>query len=344
MHILNLMLSRGDGGVERMALHHAKGLILAGQRVTTLLHPQAKTWALARRMGLQVESMSSSRLNPFLPRTLRRRIAQMDVDLVLAHGNRATYMAARAVSGQKPVVAVAHSTWLRIYPGVTGVVCLTPASLDRLKTKTEGVALSPNFLTETPVDPPRRLRQPPTIGAMARLVAKKGMAELIDALALLRRQFFFFARIAGEGPERDVLETLVRSYQLEDHVTLTGWVESRKFLRELDIFVLPSREEPFGIVVLEAWAAGLPVIATTCEGPSSYIRHAENGLLIPPQEPVETAAALTRLLRDSDFALNLARNGQATFKAHFGVGGGEALLQALHQLMHKSRHRNGEGV
>jgi glycosyltransferase involved in cell wall biosynthesis len=327
-----------------MALHHAKGLVLAGQRVTTLLHPQAKTWALARRMGLEVESMSSSRLNPFLPWLLRRRIAQMNVDLVLAQGNRAAYMATRAVGGQKPVVAVAHSTWLRNYPGVTGVVCLTPASRDRLKTTTEGVAFSPNFLTETPVDPPRLLRQPPTIGAMGRLVAKKGMADFIEALALLKHQFIFSAAIAGEGPERDALATLIRSHQLEDRVTLTGWVEGRKFLRELDIFVLPSREEPFGIVALEAWAAGLPVIATACEGPSSYIKHEENGLLIPPQEPAATAAALTRLLRDSDFALNLARTGQATFKAQFGDGGGEVLLRALHQLMPNSSGRNGEGV
>jgi glycosyltransferase involved in cell wall biosynthesis len=170
------------------------------------------------------------------------------------------------------------------------------------------------------------------------------MADFIEALALLKRQFIFSAAIAGEGPERDALATLIRSRQLEDRVTLTGWVESRKFLRELDIFVLPSREEPFGIVALEAWAAGLPIIATACEGPSSYIQHEENGLLIPPQEPAAIAAALTRLLRDSDLALTLARNGQATFKTQFADSGGEVLLRALHQLMPKSRGRNGDGV
>src|SRR5262245_5517007 len=138
------------------------------------------------------------------------------------------------------------------------------------------VAFSPNFLTETSVEVPRRLRQPPVIGAMGRLVSKKGMADLIEALAILRDQFFFFAVIAGVGPERPALESLVRSYELGDRVTFAGWVDSAKFLREIDIFVLPSRDEPFGIVTLEAWAAGLPVIATTCEGPNSYIQHAEN--------------------------------------------------------------------
>jgi hypothetical protein len=82
--------------------------------------------------------------------------------------------------------------------------------------------------------------------------------------------------------------------------------------------------------------------APRCEGPRSDIQHADNGLLIAPQDPAETAAALTHLLLDSDFALNLARNGQATFKAKFGDGGGEILLQALHRLILKSPKRKGE--
>ena len=337
IHILNIMLSRGDGGLERMALHHAKGLVLAGQRVTTLLHPKAKMWALARHMGLQAEALTSSRLNPFWPWVLRRRIAGLAADLVLAQGNRATYMAARAIGRRRPIVAVAHSTWLRLHPGVSGVVCLTPASLQRWKAHARAVAFSPNFLTETPLVLPRPLRRPPVIGAMGRLVAKKGMNDFIEAIALLKREsLVFFAAIAGEGPERYALEALVRSYGLEDRLTFAGWVDSRNFLRELDIFVLPSREEPFGIVTLEAWAAGLPVVATACEGPRSYIQHAENGLLIAPQAPAETAAALMRLLEDPDFALTLARNGQATFQARFGDAGGETLLGALQHLMLKT--------
>jgi glycosyltransferase involved in cell wall biosynthesis len=199
------------------------------------------------------------------------------------------------------------------------------------------VAFVPNFLTETPLVPSRPLRRPPVIGAMGRLVAKKGMNDFIEAIALLKREsLVFFAAIAGEGPERYALEALVRSYGLEDRLTFAGWVDSRNFLRELDIFVLPSREEPFGIVTLEAWAAGLPVVATACEGPRSYIQHAENGLLIAPQAPAETAAALMRLLEDPDFALTLARNGQATFQARFGDAGGETLLGALQHLMLKT--------
>ena len=92
-----------------------------------------------------------------------------------------------------------------------------------------------------------------------------------------------FLTIFGEGPERQKLEELVRINKMEKQIKLMG-MQSRKviadYLKECDCFVLASQTETFGVVYIEAMASGLPVIATKCGGPESFVNE-ENGVLIP---------------------------------------------------------------
>jgi glycosyltransferase involved in cell wall biosynthesis len=86
-----------------------------------------------------------------------------------------------------------------------------------------------------------------------------------------------------------------------------------------DLFVQPSRWEGFGITLLEAMAAGTPIVATSVGGVPEVVVHGETGLLVPPGSPEELARACAALLRDRDRAARLARAGRARVESRFRI-------------------------
>ena len=114
------------------------------------------------------------------------------------------------------------------------------------------------------------------------LLPLKGYESLIKAFASIDDDIDVRLDIVGKGPEKDRLHKLIRKYNQQKRVQLTGFKspdEISKMLDSSDCFVLASRSETFGIVYIEAMAKGLPVIATRCGGPEEFINE-ENGLLV----------------------------------------------------------------
>ena len=112
--------------------------------------------------------------------------------------------------------------------------------------------------------------------------------------------------IAGEGPERRSLEARARALELDGRVVFLGYRnDPADLLSACDLFVLPSLFEGFPLSVLEAAAAGRPVIATAVDGTVEAVRHGETGLLVPPADPAALAAAINALLRDPALAFRL---------------------------------------
>ena len=104
-------------------------------------------------------------------------------------------------------------------------------------------------------------------------------------------------RIGGDGPERWRLEALAAELGLEKQIDFLGWLGRDQVVREMqhaNVFVLPSRYETFGVVLIEALACGKPVIATRCGGPERIV-HDGNGILVSPESHTELADAMQRL-------------------------------------------------
>ena len=153
---------------------------------------------------------------------------------------------------------------------------------------------------------------------MGRLHRNKGFDTLIQALALVPDAHL---SIAGEGPERAALEGLAHSLGVQDRLALLGWREDTgALLAACDLFVLSSRQEPLGNVVLEAFSAGVPVIATATPGPQELIADGETGLIVPVDDPDSLAHAISDLIADPDRADALAEAGRAAFEAHHAEG------------------------
>ncbi len=176
---------------------------------------------------------------------------------------------------------------------------------------------APDLAGATPVSP-RALGVPaaaPWALALGRLHRNKAFDLLVRALARLPG---VHAVIAGEGPERSALESLARSEAVADRLHLPGWRrDTAQLLAGCDLLVCPSREEPLGNVVLEAWSAGRPVVAAAAAGPWELIRPGEDGLVVALEDAGGLADAMRSLLDDRMGAAMLARGGRARYEADF---------------------------
>jgi glycosyltransferase involved in cell wall biosynthesis len=153
---------------------------------------------------------------------------------------------------------------------------------------------------------------------VGRLVREKGVRDLIEAFAELR-VLDTALMLVGDGADRSKLGSLAGSLGVGGRVRFTGGVPNETaaaYLQHADVAVLPSWYEERGRVLLEAMAAGTPVVATRTGGIPETVRDGENGLLVSPRDPRTLAATIHRLLSDERLAKSLVAAGQVTAAAH----------------------------
>jgi glycosyltransferase involved in cell wall biosynthesis len=160
----------------------------------------------------------------------------------------------------------------------------------------------------------------PTILFCGRLSWQKGPDILVEAIPpILRRHPSSHFVFAGEGDMRDALESRVRQLGVAHAVRFLGYRNGDELVRLYklaDVVCMPSRNEPFGIVVLEAWSAGKPVLASQNGGPAEYVRHGVNGLKIYPC--CESVVwGVDRMFSDLGRARRMGRNGRKTVQERF---------------------------
>jgi glycogen(starch) synthase len=153
-------------------------------------------------------------------------------------------------------------------------------------------------------DGPRQLGFPerPYLLALGRVVEKKGFDLLLRAYAALEpAERTADVVVAGEGPELGTLEALAVRLGIGEHVRFVGRLTREEVATAMSgatAFVMPSRVEPFGIVLLEAWRAGAPVVATRHGGPPDIVTDGVDGVLVDPYDTPAFARALGELLTD----------------------------------------------
>jgi phosphatidylinositol alpha-1,6-mannosyltransferase len=179
---------------------------------------------------------------------------------------------------------------------------------------------------------------------VARLVRRKGHDTVLDALEIVRREFpDIHYLIVGDGPARAELGRTVRRLGLHDRVTFAGFVPDEELpgcYAAADLFVMVSRELPakgdvegFGIVYLEASAAGRPVVAGRSGGVSDAVEDGVSGLLVDPEDPRAVAEAMARLLRDPGLRVRLATAGRERVRDRFSLqSGSAAFMEMLDEL------------
>jgi glycosyltransferase involved in cell wall biosynthesis len=155
---------------------------------------------------------------------------------------------------------------------------------------------------------------PPLVLYTGRLVERKGIRDLLAAIPMVLEQIPDVRFVLAGGPAGWSREALPAQWlppeclPYADQIHFTGWLQTGEvdaWYRTADIQVIPSRYEPFGMVVLEGMLHGLPIISTNVGGPATILEHGRTGLLIPPFAPAALAAALLSLLRDPELRSRL---------------------------------------
>ena len=156
---------------------------------------------------------------------------------------------------------------------------------------------------------------PLPVGFIGRLDPIKRLPYLVRAAGLLRDRVRL--HIFGEGSQRPELERLIRQMRLAEIVTLHGVVpRPQDALRKIGLLVLPSKAEGFGLVLIEAMAAGVPVLATNVPGIRDVVRDGETGILVPC-EAHALAAGLERLVESPELRRKLATVGREDVRRRF---------------------------
>jgi glycosyltransferase involved in cell wall biosynthesis len=176
----------------------------------------------------------------------------------------------------------------------------------------------PNFAPDLHGAKPERLGIPAgqrIVLALGRLHRNKAFDILIRALPRLPG---VNAIIAGEGRERAALETLAQQQGVADRVQFPGWRDdTAALLAGCDALACPSRHEPLGNVVVEAFSAGRPVVAASADGPRELIKPGEDGLLVPIDDVEALATSLRLVLENGSFSARLAEAGRVRYLAEF---------------------------
>ena len=322
LRVLNVMLGSGLGGIEQASLDHAQALIQQGVEVLSVLSPTAAIAPAFRALDLPIVSLRNLGAWDWLARRrLHALWRKAGSSLAIAHGNRALSLLA---GGPGQVVNVIHNYRLQHLSLADAVIAVTPA----LARRAEALGFAPsrvlalsNMLASIPPLEARGANEPPVIGALGRFVAKKGFASFLQALALLReRGVSFQAVLGGAGAEEAALRALAASLGLARHLRWCGWVDDKPaFYRRLDVMCLPSLEEPFGIVLLEAFAHGVAVVTSDAEGPLQIVDGRDTAVVYPKESPAALAAALEALLANPDQRERLSRAAYADVCARYAM-------------------------
>lgn len=164
--------------------------------------------------------------------------------------------------------------------------------------------------------------QDPVLGITAHILPHKGYDDLVQALAILREKLpNVTCLIVGTAPRKRYLQRLLHLAErlfVRDTLIMVGFQEDVvPFLHAMNVFVLPSRTEGLPITILEAMAAGKPVVATPVGGIPEVVRDGETGLLVPPGDPGRLAEAVIRLLEVPTLAEAMGEAGRKRVESVF---------------------------
>jgi len=322
MKICNVMLSKGKGGLQQMSAIYALAMKNMGHNVISIMQKNSPYIADLQKENIVVKICEN--LNIFRLWNTYKFIQFMQknkMDIVVCHGKRAISLMSNSflrwlIKPKYKIVGVMHSKNCNIKNKCDKLIFLTDIHLQRqpdfIKQKSCVLA---NTILDIGCDKNNTLHSPLTFGAMGRLHKIKGYDILLNALHILKthgRKFKFV--LAGTGEEEKNLMRQIKKLNLENEVSLTGWVDDKQqFFDMTDVFVLSSRSDVMPLSVLEAFAYSTPVIATRCDGPKEVMSQEFDFLLVPIDDENALAAKMEQMIENKNQLLSLGKKAKKVF-------------------------------
>jgi len=320
MRILHIMASKANGGAETYSTDVMLSLHQQKLDQCVVMAKDAPRYKELENAGLRMASWPLSFPTLFLQKLLIRRLLEREQPDVIQ-----TWMRRGAALAPRRSTTSLIIGWFGGYYDVSkfkNCAHLVGVTKDIVKhmikngvgaTHAHFIPTFPDVASVPPIDRATLAtgRQARVLLALSRLHPKKGLDTLLTALQQMPDCIVW---LAGDGPLRRELENLARTLGVIDRVRFLGWRTDRAaLLRAADICVLPSRYEPFGTVILEAWAAGTPLVACASAGPAATIENGVTGLLTPINDVLALTSAIRKVLDDEDLRRRLVAQGYAAY-------------------------------
>lgn len=323
MSVLHLLGTAGEGGAETYFVDLVAALSRAGVSQAAGIRPNAiREKALAGlsvptgtfRFGGPIDILTRPKLKGFAERN--------GAKLELAWMNRAARHAPKGPWARIGRLGGYYN--LKYYKGFDELVANTEHIAEWIVDQgwpAGKVRCIPNFAAAPPEAAPAdraALTTPedaPLLLAMGRLHEAKAHDVSLTALTQVPEAYLW---IAGVGPQEARLKSMATALGVESRVRFLGWrTDASALYRAADICVFPSRYEPLGNVVIQAWAHGLPVVAAASQGPAALIEDGEDGLLVPVDDADALAQSIRRLLDDPMLRIRLVQQGGERVETEF---------------------------
>lgn len=347
MRLTLVVPSLKSGGAERASVLLAEGLLQKGHEVSliTLYAEEADFYELptkVRRLALNIASDSPTLVHAIWNNfnrisVLKKEIRLLQPDIVISFLKETNILTLLALNNtdipviiseqNNPILDANGGLWdkLRsfIYPTASKVVSCSKGvndCFDWLSEDKRAIIYNPL----TPIASEQNTNIPKTITvdsdkkllvAMGRLTYQKGFDILLSAFhKIADKHTQWQLVILGEGELRSQLEKQIMELGLTNRVILPGVIKNPfPFLKKSEIFVLSSRYEGFGNVIIEAMACGLPVISTDCpSGPREIINNGVDGILVPTEDVSALASSIERLILNPQESAKLAETARKT--------------------------------
>lgn len=334
-----------SGGLEYHVLELSRGLAEKGHEVTVVTSG-TRTMAIGKVKVSSHRSLFRPLNNPIAPSMLSSLLLR-NADLIHCHGyfNFSSNLSILAGKVRKiPVVCTFHGYALffrifsrfmqRLYDNTVGpkmlkqfsaIVALTNSDkeiLKRLGAQEDKINVIANGINAMNHFPRNEWNQNRNITLfVGRLIPRKGVKYLLMAMPkILRERNSIKLMVVGEGPEKNELLEICDKLEIKNSVSFLGHVsngELKKLYNSAVALVLPSLREGMPLVLLEAMAAGCPVVATEIDGMGETVRNEETGLLVKPEEPDELAQAVIKVLSEEVETRKMIQKARGIVKKRF---------------------------
>lgn len=322
MHVLQVMAGGQHGGAERFFEDLASALARSGVEQTCAVRGYPDRMTTLAESGCRSYAFSfGGPLDVVTPWRLRRLAREIRPQIVLGWMNRACRILPRGPWTNVGRLGGYYD--LKYYRRCHHLICNTPDIRDYVVKEgwpADRAHFIPNFSPVSPEPAADRsvFNTPPDVPVLlvlARLHEVKGIDVALRALASIPGAILW---IAGSGSQERELHSLAGQWGVSERVRWLGWREDRSaLLKAADLCLVPSRHEPFGNVVINAWAHDVPLVATDSEGPRFLIHDGRDALLVPVDDPQSMARAAGRILENPELGRQLASEGQLRIAREF---------------------------
>jgi glycosyltransferase involved in cell wall biosynthesis len=335
MTVLHLLGSPYEGGAETYFMDLVEALRDEGVSQAAAIHANPGREQGLRTLGVPMETMPfAAPFDLVTGAKIRAFAKRLDARILLQWMNRA----GRVAPQKGPWVRIGRLGGyyhLKYYRGCDHLVGNTQDIVDYIRRKgwpADRVEYIPNFAEADPhaaadraaLDTPE---DAPLLLGMGRLHDDKAHDVSIRALPALPGAILW---IAGDGPREKDLKAQARRLGVADRVRFLGWrADAAALYRAADVCLFPSRFEPLGNTVIQAWAHACPLVAAASQGPGALVRHEVDGLLVPVEDADALAAATLRMLSEPDLRRRLVAGGRRRVEGEFSKAAVVAQWRAL---------------